>query len=96
MDGDYPFLVDHICHNVDWGMRNYSYEPEPTGKLAEKKDLARKVREIGKDFPDLVRYGCVVECRWRPLPPLAEEGRDDYGYGGRETVPPRGKGAGFA
>jgi len=96
-DGDFPLLIDHICYNVDWGMRNYSYEPEPTGKLAEKKDLAINVREIGKDFPDLVRYACVVECRWRPLPPLPGERRGDYGYGYEgETVPPRGEGADFA
>ena len=96
-DGDYPLLIDNICHNVDCGMRNYSHEPESTGKMAEKRDLAVKVREIGKDFPDLVRYACVVECRWRLLPPLPGEKRSDYGYGyEEETTPPRGKGADFA
>ena len=76
-------------------MSNYAYEPEPTGKMAEKKDLAVNVREIGKDFPDLIRYACVTACKWRPLEPLPAEKREDYGYGHFEEKELRGEGADF-
>lgn len=97
-DDDYGLMIDESCVNCDWGMRNYAYEPEPTGKEAEKRDLALKVREIGKDFPDLIRYAAVVPYEWFPLDPLPDDKFDDYGYGELKSGPTvvRGKGADFA
>jgi|GEM_PF-2016726 len=92
---DYPLLIDSgYCPNTDWGMRTYSYEPEPTGKTAEIRDLAIKVREIGKDHPDLLRYHAVTPYKWFPLPEIRDRSFDDYDH--QSTPAQRGDGADFA
>ena len=65
-DGDYPLLIGHDCHNVDYGFRHYSYD-ELTPKMAEKKEISQVVREIGKDFMDLVRYDAMTPFTYDEL-----------------------------
>ena len=78
-DGDYPLLIDKSCYNVDYGLRNYSYD-DPRGKAAEKIDVSEKVMEKAKDFPDLLRYDAVVPFHWKPikLRPKDPYETDDY------------------
>jgi len=76
-DGDYGLLVSLDCHNTDWSFRNYSYD-DWEGKTAEKKGLKEAVKEIGKDFVDLVRYASVVPFTWvdHKLDRMEVEGTD--------------------
>jgi len=95
--GDSQLAISRACRNCDWGMRTYAYEPEPTGRAAEKRDLSLKVREIGKDFPDLLRYAAVVDYKWFPMPERESPYGDDYDYEGRDSqaIGERGEGADF-
>ena len=78
-DGEIMLQIDRSCLNTDYSMRNYSHD-EWEGKQADKRGLRETVKEIGKDFADLIRYGLMVEYKWRPI-----EGRklsryrQDYG-----------------
>lgn len=72
-------LIDRSCVNTDWSFRHYCYD-DWTGKASEKRDLSFKVKEIGKDFVDLVRYAAVVPCTWRPPDRICSFDESDYGY----------------
>ena len=65
-DNDYYLLLSPGCYNVDYSFRNYSYE-EPEGKAAERIEVSEKVRLIGKDFSDLVRYDLAVPFSYKEL-----------------------------
>lgn len=54
-----PLLLDPNCDELDYGFRHYSWE-DLTTKQAEKKEISLKVKEIGKDFMDLLRYDAMV------------------------------------
>ena len=64
-DGDFGILIDSACTNTDWSFRNYSYD-EWEGKTQEKRTLKEGVKELGKDFVDLVRYAAMVRFEWQP------------------------------
>ena len=97
VDEDGALLISHRCVNTDWSFRHYCFD-DWSGKAAETRDLSPKVKEVGKDFVDLVRYAAVVPCTWRP--PSQDRSRSywDYGYDEDDWGPsvPRGKGAAFA
>lgn len=66
-DGDLPLVIDPSCYNVNYAMTHYSYD-ELTPKQEEKKEVSERVREIGKDFADCVRYDVMVPFTYVELP----------------------------
>jgi hypothetical protein len=76
---NYPLLMDPNCDELDYGFRHYSWD-DLTAKQAEKKEINLKVKEIGKDFMDLLRYDIMVPVtmeEWiRQHDPYEEQ---DYG-----------------
>lgn len=64
-DGDLMFAIDKSCYNTDYGMRNYQFK-EWEGKIADEKEIREEVKEIGKDFADLVRYDIMSPISWEP------------------------------
>lgn len=76
LHGDLMFGIDKGCYNCDYAMRNYQYD-EWEGKIADKKEVREDVKEIGKDFADLIRYDAVLPFIYKPLPDIyTGEGRD--------------------
>lgn len=63
--GEIPLQIDKSCFNVDYSLRNYSYK-ELTGKQEENRELSEDLKELGKDFADLLRYAAVVPFKYRP------------------------------
>ena len=57
--GLWPLLLDPQCDEIDYGFRHYAYE-DLSAKQAEKKEISIKVKEIGKDPMDLLRYDVMV------------------------------------
>ena len=80
--------IDPRCVNVDYGMRNYSWD-EYRGKHAEYQGIKEKVRDRAKDFPDLLRYSVMSQKVWEPVEysELVDE-ETDYRYKDeRERIP---------
>jgi hypothetical protein len=96
----WPVLLDPICDEIDYGFRHYSWE-DLTAKQAEKKEVALKVKEIGKDFMDLLRYDAMVPitmdewiAEYDPYEDRDyEERRSDYDRSWTKAAPPRPAGA---
>ena len=61
--GDLPLVIDESCYNCDYSLRNYQHK-EWEGKIARDKEIREEVKEIGKDFADLIRYDAVTPISW--------------------------------
>lgn len=62
--GKVKLRISTECVNTDHALRNWAYEPEPTGKATEKRNISVKYREIGKDPCDGIRYFAMIKPRW--------------------------------
>ena len=99
--GYYPLLMDPNCDEIDYGFRHYSWD-DLTAKQAEKTEINLKVKKIGKDFMDLLRYDVMVPIsmdEWvKEYDPYEDVDYDeritDYDRSWRHSAPPpRPKGA---
>ena len=81
--GYWPLLLDPKCDEIDYGFRHYSFD-DLTAKQAEKKEISINVKEIGKDFMDLLRYDSQVPVsldEW----PVKYDPYEDQDYEERRT-----------
>lgn len=74
-----PLLLGPGCNEIDWALRHYSYE-DLTPTMEERKEVTVKVKEIGKDFMDLLRYDAMIPISIDEFPIIRDPYEDrDYG-----------------
>ena len=76
-------MIDSRCKNTDWSFRHYSYD-DWEGKTADKRGLKEDVKEIGKDYCDLVRYACMTPINYVFPEKKKLPAETDYGEGNIE------------
>lgn len=77
LEGDQLLTVHANCTNVDYSFRNLGWK-ELTPKQQEIKELSTDVKEIGKDFNDVIRYGVIVPWPYVPLKYKQQDPSRDY------------------
>ena len=77
--GELRFTMEPDIFNLDYSFRNYSWDTL-TPAQQEKKELSIKVRELGKDFIDCLRYSMMIPLTFEEMNPQRDpyEG-EDYG-----------------
>lgn len=76
--GESRLSISRECVNTDWSMRNYSFD-DWEGKQVDKKGIRESVKDKGKDFADLIRYGLMVPAMKLRRPEQKHSIYSDYG-----------------